>query len=615
MDERGTSQASSKLLRALIIALLIAAVIFIGGQIFQVARRFLDILLLFAGAWLVAFLLTPIINYLNRHPIPSVVVAFAARHSRPQLASRLDRFRLPHTLAVVLVYLGVLLGLAVLLLVAVPTLVTQLVDLGRAAPRLIEAVPDLLVRLQAELAARGVEVDINQLYEPNQLVQRAEAFGAQIVQQAFAWAAGLASILVSVLLVLTLSLYMNLDGPRLARQLHAVIPDHYHGQINLLGQSISRTFGGFMRGQLLIALLYGLPATIVMAFAGIGLAIVIGALSGFLMLIPLIGAPIAMVLPALTALVQAPQSALWLLIVMTVYQQILLQVLAPRVMADVLGMPALLVLMAIMVSMRLVGFWGLVFGIPLAGVIYALSVTYLEQSKIRRESLPRSSEGAATEGTFYLPAMGPGCLLVPTLGPPSDGLHTVGRYLASRGITSLGVDPYRPEPEGSWENWYSSVLLALDRLWRDCNQVFIVGQGLGAVLALHAASELPVAGVAALSLPLTRDGRYAESGATTAGLSSAVLLAHPTRLRPDRTQSETARLQERTHRELASVTCPVLLVHTEKPEMASPEDMRYVLERLGTTHKRIEWMESLETTRDWEAAGQQAFAFFRHYFQ
>jgi predicted PurR-regulated permease PerM/esterase/lipase len=602
------------LVRALIIALLTAAVIFILERISQVATRFLSILLLFASAWLVAFLLTPIINYLSRHPVPSAVVAFLQRRHKYEIAYQLDRFRLPHTLSVVLVYVVVLVALAVLLLVAVPALVTQLADLGRAAPRLIQSLPSLLVRLQAELAARGIELDINSLYQPSQLVQRAEAFGAQIVQQAFALAAGLASTVVNVLLVLTLSLYINLDGPRLARQLHAVIPDHYHGQVNLIGQSISRTFGGFMRGQLLIALLYGLPATIVLAIAGVGLAIVVGTLSGFLMLVPLVGAPIGMVLPALAALIQAPEHALWILIVMTVYQQILTQILAPKVMADVLGMPSLLVLLAIMVSTQLLGFWGLVFGIPLAGVIYALGVTYLEQGKIRRESLPRGAEDRAADGSFLMPPMGPGVLLVPALGSGPDEMAAMGRFLAGRGIAALGIDPYRLEQESSWENWYSSVLLALDRLWRDCKQVFVVGQGLGAVLALHAASELPVAGVAALSLPLAQQGQYRNNQPIT-DFTSPVLLAHGTQLKPDRMRKEVASLQERVHSELASITCPVLLIHTEQPEAASPEDMRYVLERLDTSQKRIEWMESLETAEDWEDAAQQVYLFFRNYFQ
>jgi len=614
MQERSQSHSLTRLVRALIITLLTAAVIYVLGQVSQVARRFLDILLLFGMAWLVSFLLSPVINYFTRHPIPSTLVNLLRGRLPPRVVDGLDRFRLPHTLAVVLVYLGVLVALTIFSVVAIPAIVTQLVDLGRSAPDLIRAVPDLVSRVQEELAARGIEINIGTLYQPNQLMQRAEAFGAQIVQQAFALATGLASILVSILMMLTISLYMNLDGPRLARQLHAVIPDHFHGRLNLLGQSISRTFGGFMRGQLLLAGLYGVPATLVLMIAGVGLSVVIGILCSFLMLIPLIGAPIAMVLPALVALAQRPDSALWILIVMTVYQQILLQVLAPRVMADVLGMPSLLALMAILLSTRIVGFWGLVFGLPVFGVLYALAVTYLEQSKISQETLPRGVEDSEDGRSFLLAAMGPGCLLVPEPNTDREELRHIGRYLAARGITCLGVDPFPPTLDNTWETWYSAVLLGLDRLWRECSQVFLIGKGVGALLALHAASELPVAGVAAVSPPLTRDGRYPQPERTKPGVHNPAPLVHPSRLPGFRTQVQATHLQDRVHSELASATCPVLLVEARYPDTTA-ENMRYILERLGTPHKRIEWLDPADTSELRDATAQAAYAFFRRYFR
>ncbi len=616
MQNYGTpTQPDSKLVRLLIIALLTAAVIFILGQVSRVARQFLDILFMLAMAWLVAFLLSPVINYLNRHPVPPLIVGLLQRRSHASLAGRLDRFHLPHTLAVVLVYVGVLVALAVLLVFAIPAIVLQLADIGKAAPKLIQGLPGLISTLQADLAARGLEADLSSLYQPTQLMQRAEALGAQIVQQAFALATGLASGLVNVLLVLTVSLYMSLDGPRLSRQLHAVIPDHYHGRLNLVGQSISRTFGGFMRGQLLIALLYGLPVTVLLTILGISLAIVVGIVCGFLMMVPLVGAPIAMVLPALVALLQSPNDALWLLIAMTVYQQILLQVMAPKLMSSALGLPALLVLIAIMVSMRIMGFWGLVFGIPLAGVIYALTVTYLEQSKVRRESLPQGLDHIGRDGIFILPAMGPGCLLIPELeGPPAE-MVAAGQFLAGRGITTLGIQPYLDPYDTSWEDWYAAVLVALDRLWRECDQVFVVGKGMGALLAIHAASELPLAGVALISLPVRRDGDYHLRVPATTSEDQTLTVREQIAVLPAHTRTEIAHLQERTHAEMGAISCPVLLVHPENSEVAPPEDARYVLERLGTAHKRIQWVHEVKSEDDWLRVNQAIFGFFRNYIE
>ena len=618
MESNINPQANIRLTRLLIIALITAAVIFIFRQIWEAVARFTNVILLFGISWLLAFLINPIINYLSRHPVSPLVIRYLRQKGHIKWANRLDSFRVPHAIAVVFVYLLVLLGLALASIFGIPALVGQLIALGQNVPKFIGALPDILTTIENDLANRGITIELARLYEPAQLAQRAEAISRQIIQLALTLATSLASALVNILLIITLSFYMNLDGPRLSRQLHAIIPDHYHGRLNLIGQSLVRTFGGFMRSQLLIAVLYGVPATVLMAAAGIGLAAAIGMISGLLMLVPLIGAPIAMVLPALIALVQSPQNALWLLIVMTIYQQILTQILAPRIMGGVIGMPPLLIMLVIMISMRLIGIWGLVFGIPLAGVIYALSVAYLEQTKIRREALPHGLNEGDTGNVFRLSAMGPGCLLIPDIDSPPGELRPIAQYLASRGITTLGIEPYRGQGEVYWEDWYAVVLPALDQLWHDCNQVFVIGKGIGALLALHAASELPVAGTCTIALPLTRDGRYSGHAwqvARPADTAASNLLV--IRAIPGNVNAAVSHLQERVHAELSQVTSPVLLVHLNNCTSISPEDTRYVLERLGTANKRIEWLDNGTSSNDdhWAHIGQVTFSFFRNCLQ
>jgi len=618
MNEPAGQAARDRLTHSLIIALLTAAVIFIARQIWEVLSQFVPIILLFGIAWLIAFILSPFTRYLSGHPVPAFCVRFLRRQGQPAWATRLDRFRLPHAVAVLVVYSLLLFVVVLTAVFAIPALVGQLVIMAKTVPRLVVKVPHMLDSIQRELALYGFKVDLSALYQPSLLAARAEAIGAEAVQQSINLATKAASGLASFLLVIALSLYMSLDQPRLARQLRSVIPDHFYGRMNLVGQSLSRTFGGFMRGQLLMALLYGLPAALAMAIAGIPLAGVMGAVCGLLMLIPLIGAPIAMLLPGIAALIQAPGSALWLFIVMTAYQQVLLHAVAPKVMAEVLGMPPLLVLLAMLASMRVVGVWGLVFGIPLAGVIYAFGSAYLEQAKIRRESLPRGIGDGAGGSAFRLPAMGPGCLLVPDILSPPGELQPVAQYLASRGITTLGVEPYRSLGETSWEDWYSAVMLGLDQLWRDCNQVFILGKGTGALLALHAASELPVAAAACLSVPLTRDADYHSAGWDAAQAQGVETSPSPEMvlLLPSRTRQSLVHLQERVHGELAQVAGPVLILHPQVSLDISPEDARYVLERLGSTHKRIEWVDLQPGgSYDWNRIAQVCFSFLRNYIQ
>jgi predicted PurR-regulated permease PerM len=53
-------------------------------------------------------------------------------------------------------------------------------------------------------------------------------------------------------------------------------------------------------------------------------------------------------------------------------------VLMPRLMSEVLGLHPLLVFAAILLGVKIGGFWGAFFGIPIAGVIWAMLVFFYE---------------------------------------------------------------------------------------------------------------------------------------------------------------------------------------------------------------------------------------------
>jgi predicted PurR-regulated permease PerM len=141
-----------------------------------------------------------------------------------------------------------------------------------------------------------------------------------------------------------------------------------------------------------MAFLYAAFVIVVMTIAGLGFAVAIGSLAGLIMFIPVIGAPIAMVMPAIIALFQSPSLALWMLVIMTVYQQILLHILMPKIMSEVVGMPPLLILAAIMISVRLIGVWGFIFGIPVAGALYATGTFFLDRWKEQQRAVSNENE-------------------------------------------------------------------------------------------------------------------------------------------------------------------------------------------------------------------------------
>ncbi len=365
--------------QAAIILVAISAAIFLFEKAWQFGGFFGDIILTFALAWLIAFVLDPLVNRLSDCPAPHILTRWVRKRGGDRVAHVLESLRLPHGLAVSLVYLGLVVIMVIIGIFLIPMTVTQLSQLGAKLPEYIAQAPDWIETLQENLARLNIYVDLTPIYRPEEMARRAETVGAAIIQNALVVVTEVASGVANALIIIVLSFYMMLDGKRVTKQALALIPAKFHDELSVAAKSIERTFGGFIRSQLLMALLYAVFVTLAMTIARLRFAVAIGSLAGLVMFIPVIGAPIAMVMPAIIALFQNPSLALWMLLIMTVYQQILLRIVMPKIMSEVVGMPPLLILAAIMISTRLIGLWGFIFGIPVAGALYATGTFFLDR--------------------------------------------------------------------------------------------------------------------------------------------------------------------------------------------------------------------------------------------
>jgi predicted PurR-regulated permease PerM len=384
--------------QAAIVLVAISAAIFLFERAWQLSGFFGDIILIFALAWLIAFVLDPMVERLSGRPAPRIITKWVRRRWGSRVANALENLCFPRGLAVSFVYLGLVVVMVVIGIFLVPVTVTQLAQLGAKLPEYIAQAPNWTETLQEKLSRFNIYVDLTSIYRPEEMSRRAESIGTAIIQNALVVVTQVASGVANVLIIIILSFYMMLDGKRLAQQALALIPAEYHDELSVAGKSIERTFGGFIRGQLLMALLYAVFVTLAMTITRLRFAVAIGSLAGLVMFIPVIGAPVAMVMPAIIALFQNPSLALWMLLIMTAYQQILLHIVMPKIMSEVVGMPPLLILAAIMISARLIGVWGFIFGIPAAGAVYATGTFFLDRWKEQQQGSLGEVEPQKTAG-------------------------------------------------------------------------------------------------------------------------------------------------------------------------------------------------------------------------
>jgi predicted PurR-regulated permease PerM len=368
---------NTRLTRVLLILLITLAALVLAQMLLQLASGFADLILLFLLAWLVSFILNPIVYSLSAHPIPHWLAHALEPALGSERAIKLKDWHLSRGLSVTISYLGLVLVVVLLVGMFAPTAVAQLSQLASRMPEYMARAPEASAWAQTQLARLGVNLKVEDAVRS--ALSGLQGYAATLIQNALGILTGAVGLLADLFLVLILGFYITLDGPRLRRSILNVIPSSFYDEIRFLGRSVDRTFGGFIRGQLLQAILQVIGTAVVMTILGLNFVLIGSLFAGLFMLIPLVGPFLALIPPLAVVLIQAPGLTLVLLIVLFVYQFVIVNVLMPRLMSDAVGLHPILVFAAILFSVKIAGFWGAFFGIPIAGVLWAMLVFFFEE--------------------------------------------------------------------------------------------------------------------------------------------------------------------------------------------------------------------------------------------
>jgi predicted PurR-regulated permease PerM len=382
-------------LNILIVLLAIIAGLFLAQMLWQLFAQFADIILLFVLAWVVAFALAPLVERISGNPLPVFAVRVSNRIFGNRLAKYVANFCFSRLQAVTIVYLVLVLVLLEVLSALVPPMLVQLTQLAALVPEFANRAPQLAnvaQRFFSDLGFRNLNVQSALLTALGSL----QNIATPALQNAIVILGGIVTVFGNFLVVLILSFFFALDGPRLFHTVFELIPEEFETEFRMLIVTIDRTFGGFLRAQFLQALLVGVGTAIVMALFGGEYVLVVSIFAGLLMLIPFLGPVLALVPPFLVTAIRDPGALLVIVAVLLIYQLIVANVIMPKLLSDALGMHPLLVIASLLIGVKVGGLWGAFFGIPVAGVIATMALFFYRQWK---RSAAQSAHAASTGST------------------------------------------------------------------------------------------------------------------------------------------------------------------------------------------------------------------------
>jgi predicted PurR-regulated permease PerM len=351
-----------------LIFLLMAAVLFqIYHQEEFIAGKIFDVLLLFVFAAIIALLLTPLVDR-----VQAAVSVFANRRA----------------MAVLVVNVAILLLMGGLIALLIPGVLSQATSLSDQAPHLLSQAQDKVASVQGWLNDRGIPIHIA-------LPSNLSSLVAPLLGSAVSLFTSLLGGLINLLLIAVIAIYLQIQGREMIAALRQLFPGRqqfFDFTVVAAGSTLAR----YVRGQVIFAAVVAALTALALSVIGVHTALLIGVITFFLELVPLAGAPIAMVLAVAIAVTQGPVVIVETAAATLAIHGALAYTLGMKIVGDATRIHPLVAMLALVLGAQLGGLLGALFAIPIAGILNVyLGALYRERRGEEAFVLP-DQEAAAT---------------------------------------------------------------------------------------------------------------------------------------------------------------------------------------------------------------------------
>lgn len=329
--------------------------------------------------------------------IPPMVIAIAVIYVLNPIVSRLERRGIARWLGSCLSY-SMLLGLLTLLgFLIIPSIADQGRELADNFPTIYD---DLVVDL--ENLANDVGLSAVDLPRYDELQENITDSGGEFFSDQLGEITDLTLSILETLFLLILApviaFYVLLDLPTLRRKTIALIPPKHQAEAAHVSRQLGNAVGGFLRGQLLVALIVGIMTSVGFWLVGLPFWLLIGMIAGLLNIIPFVGPWVGGTLGVLVALATKDlQTALWAAGVAVIVQQIDNHFVSPTVLRATVRLHPALIILGLIAGAAIGGFWGVVLTVPVMATVKII-VGHFWRTRVLGQSWEE-----ATEEFFIIP--------------------------------------------------------------------------------------------------------------------------------------------------------------------------------------------------------------------
>ena len=289
-----------------------------------------------------------------------------AESIRP-IANKLQTWKIPRGVAVMIVYLLLALVLTGVGLILIPPLVVQMRGFDNLTEQLIDWVREEVPRLYQITVDLGFEDQLADLGTSlTSTVTQLIGTLAQVPFQVLGFLFGLVSVLV-------IGFFWMSATDKFNRSVIALLPPKRAAEVRSLTAELSQRAGGWVRGQVILMVFVGTVTFIGLFALGIPYPVALATWASLMEIIPIIGPFLGAVPAILVALAfKSPWIALATAILYVIIQQLENNILVPKIMERAVGLHPILVMVGVLAGGVLYGILGIVIAVPLVAAMQVL---------------------------------------------------------------------------------------------------------------------------------------------------------------------------------------------------------------------------------------------------
>ncbi len=329
--------------------------------------------------------------------VPALVFALAILFVLNPVVTRLQRYGMPRLLGSCLSY--VVLGVLLIALgwLVMPSITDQTSQFGDRFPEIYNRVSD-----QAQEWADGLNLSV-EVPDYQGLRDRIDeaAEGGDFISNNLSRIGDVTLTILETLLLLifapVVAFYLLMDLPSLREKAVALVPVRLQGEVSYVSRELGSAVGGFIRGQVVVALIVGIMTSIGFRLIGLPFWLLIGMIAGFLNIIPFVGPWVGGTLGVLVGLTESDvRTAVLAAVVAIVVQQIDNHFITPNVLRATVRLHPATIISVLLIGGTLFGIWGVLLAVPVTATIKIVTGHYW-RTRVLGQSWEEASEAMIDE--------------------------------------------------------------------------------------------------------------------------------------------------------------------------------------------------------------------------